>query len=398
MLLFWLYHKNMEISAWIYLTISCLIWCGFYLYAAKMARSLPFIPSEIKLKQGKLPRLSIIVTAKDEAETIEAGLQSLIEQDYPDYEIIVINDRSVDTTGEIINRFASQHRQIKPVHINHLPELWLGKVNALNNGISHATGDWLLFTDADVHHHKTLWRRALTYALTNKYDHLALMPNVPHPGILFQATVKAFSFLFLSSANIGQIENPESKAAIGIGAFNLVRHDAFKQTPGFEWLRMEVADDYGIGIMLKQNGFRVGFASAFNDLQVEWYKTIPDMIRGLDKNIMATGTHFSRLKLFISPFMFVAMIVAPFLSLLSLNPSFYIFGICVFLCTTLVSIYMAKQKHERLLVWMLSPIGFLVIGYTFARACFLCLWRDGIIWRGTYYPRALLKKYQRIKV
>ncbi|VAW91022.1 hypothetical protein MNBD_GAMMA21-2071 [hydrothermal vent metagenome] len=363
-----------------------------------MSRSLPFIRPEITFTRDKLPSLSIIVTAKDEAKTLEAGLQSLIEQDYPDYEIIVINDRSTDRTGEIIDRLARQYPQIKPIHIDHLPELWLGKVNALNHGVAQARGDWLLFTDADVHHHTTLWQRAIGYAITNQLDHLALMPGVPHPGKIFQATMKAFAFLFLSTANIEQINNPKSKAAIGIGAFNLVRHSAFKQTPGFEWLRMEVGDDYGIGIMLKQNGFRPGFATAIDDLQVEWYKNIPDMIRGLDKNIMAPGTHFSRFKLIISPIIFSAIILAPYLSLVSIEPPYFIFGFIVFLCTSLISFYMGKSKQENIYAWLLSPVGFLIIGYTFARACILCLIRDGIIWRGTYYPRKLLKKYQRVKV
>ena len=388
----------MEISAWIYFSLGSIMWCGFYIYAARMSRSLPSIKKEIISEQDTLPSLSIIVTARDEAETIEAGLQSLIAQDYPDYEIIVINDRSTDRTGEIIDRFANQYPQIIPIHIDHLPEHWLGKVNALNHGVAQARGDWLLFTDADVHHHTSLWQRAIDYAITNQFDLLALMPDVPHPGKLFQATMKAFTFLFLSTAKIEQIKNPKSKAAIGIGAFNLVRHAAFKQTPGFEWLRMEVGDDYGIGIMLKQSGFRIGFATAFYDLQVEWYKNIPDMIRGLDKNIMAPGTHFSRFKLIISPVMFSAILLAPFLSLLSINPPYFVFGMFVFLCTSLISVYMGKSKQENIYAWLLSPVGFLIIGYTFARACILCLIRDGIIWRGTYYPRKLLKRYQRVKV
>ena len=388
----------MEILAWIYFSISCAIWCGFYIYAAKMSRSLPAIKKELPLNQVELPTISVIVTARDEAETIEAGLQSLIEQDYPNFEIIIINDRSTDRTGEIIDRCAGHHPQIKPIHIDHLPEHWLGKVNALNHGVAIASGDWLLFTDADVHHHKTLWQRAITHAINDQLDHLALMPNVPHPGNMFQACMKAFTLLFLSSANVKQIKNPESKAAIGIGAFNLVRHSAFKQTPGFEWLRMEVGDDYGIGIMLKQNGFRINFATAFYDLQVEWYKNIPDMIRGLDKNIMAPGTRFSRFKLIVSPIIFSALLLAPFLSLISFNPPFFIFGISVLLCTSLISIYMGMNKQENVSAWLLSPIGFLIIGYTFTRACILCLLRDGIIWRGTYYPRKLLRKYQRVKL
>jgi len=382
---------------WIYFSLLAVCWCGFYFYTAKISRSLPHLPDKIQANHRR-PSLSIIVTAKNEADTIEAGLTSLIEQDYPDYEIIIINDRSTDTTGEIIDRFARQHATVKPVHIDTLPEHWLGKVNALNQGVAMATGEWLLFTDADVHHHKTLWQRALDYAVTKKYDHLALIPDVPVSGILLQATMKAFSLLFFFTSRIAQIENPKSKAAMGIGAFNLVRHAAFKKTPGFEWLRMEVGDDYALGIMLKQNGFRIGFAVAFNDLKVVWYESLSGMICGLEKNIIAPGTQFSLFRLIISPFIFAGMILAPFLSLAFYQPPYMLTGLCVFLFTSLISFIIADNQYEKLSHWLLSPVGFLIICYIFARACILCLLRDGIIWRDTYYPRRLLRKYQRYKL
>jgi len=383
---------------WIYFAVTAVFWCGFYLYAARMQHTLPSLPAQTRANRRSLPKLSIIVTAKDEADTIEAGLDSLIAQDYPNYEIIVINDRSTDATGEIINRIALKHGYIKPLHIEHLPEQWLGKVNALNQGVAMATGEWLLFTDADVYHQQSLWQRAIEYARANKYDHLALLPDVPTSGLLLSATIKAFSLLFLYSVKVHQIENPKNKAAIGIGAFNLVRHEAFQATPGFEWLRMEVADDYGIGYMLKENGYRIGFAIAFADLKIQWYKNLPSMIHGLDKNIMSTGTQYSRMKLIVSPFIFAAILCAPFLSLLFFDPPYMLAGLCVFSFTSLISLYVAKDPHEKLTAWLLTPVGFLIICYTFARACYLCLIRDGIIWRGTYYPRKLLKKYQRVKM
>ena len=254
----------MEILLWIYFSGMGIFWYVFYLYVARMSRRLPQLTKVAGAKQN-LAKLSVIVTAKDEAHTIEKALQTLLEQDYPDFEVIIVNDRSTDDTGKIIDRFSKTHPKIVPLHIDHLPDDWIGKVHALHTAVQHASGEWLLFTDADVHHHPTLWQRAIQYAQSRSLKHLALMPSVPTDGRLLQACVRAFGFMFLSTAKIAQIENPNSKAAIGIGAFNLVRHDALKNSPGFEWLRMEVVDDYGIGIMLKAAGYKIGFATALDD-------------------------------------------------------------------------------------------------------------------------------------
>lgn len=383
---------------WIYLAGTGIFWCLFYFKAARLSRVLPGVPSESTLSKSDLPKLSVIITAKDEANTIEHALQTILNTDYPDFEIIIVNDRSTDETGALIDKFATQHPQIVPIHIDHLPENWIGKVHALHTATAQAKGEWLLFTDADVHHHSTLWQRAIELAIAKQCTHLALLPNVPTPGRLLQACVKAFGLMFLSTAKVDEIENPDKKAAIGIGAFNLVNHAAFKKTPGFEWLRMEVADDYGLGIMMKKWGRKISFATAYNDLQVDWYPNVTSMIKGLEKNIMAPGTRFETIRLIISPILFAAIILGPFISLL-IWPGYYsLVGICVFSFIGLTSFFIPGKNLHDLSNWLLTPIGYLIILYTFIRACILCLVRNGIIWRDTFYPRALLRQYQRVKL
>ena len=362
-----------------------------------MLGRLPKLPSVVDTPTQQA-KLSIIITARNEAHTMELALPTLLKQDYPNFEIILVNDRSSDNTGEIIDRFAEQDSRIVPIHIDHLPKNWLGKVNALNTAVQKASGDWLLFTDADVHHHAGLWQKAIAYAEQKQFDHLALMPNVPTKGVLLQACITAFAFMFLSSTNVVNIEDPKSKAAIGVGAFNLVRHSAFKQTEGFEWLRMEVGDDYGLGLMMKRAGFHCGFAMAREDLSIDWYPDVKHMVVGLEKNIMAPGTRYETLRLLFNPILFFLAIMAPFMSLLFYEQLYYLTGLVVFATVGLTGIWVSRFDKDMGRNWLLSPIGLIVVMYTFCRACILCLLRDGIIWRDTHYSRKQLQKYQRVKL
>ncbi len=398
----------MDLLLWTYFSATGIFWCFFYFNVTRLARRLPAMPTENVLNTAHLPKLSVIITAKDEAATIEHALQTILKTDYPDFEIIIVNDRSVDNTGNIIDRFAQKcsdlkysdqkHPEIIPIHVDRLPENWIGKVHALDTATARASGEWMLFTDADVHHHATLWQRAVDYATRKQFDHLALLPDVPTSGLFIQACVKAFGVMFLATARVEQVEDPDSKAAIGIGAFNLVKRAAFNKTPGFEWLRMEVVDDYGLGIMMKKWQQQISFATAYDDLQVDWYPTLSSMIRGLDKNIMAPGTRYQTAKLIISPVIFAAIIFGPFFSLLVWSGYYPLVGLSVFIFVGLTSFWIPSRSYKELLYWLLTPIGYLIIVYTFTRACILCLKRGGIVWRDTFYPRALLRKYQRVKL
>jgi cellulose synthase/poly-beta-1,6-N-acetylglucosamine synthase-like glycosyltransferase len=122
------------------------------------------------------PRVSIIVPARNEAPHVEAALRSVLNLDYPNYEVFVVNDRSTDATGEIIDRIAASHPGAPPLHVLHITDLppgWLGKPHAMWLSAQQAAGDWLLFTDADVSFRPDCLRRAIAYAERERADHLA---------------------------------------------------------------------------------------------------------------------------------------------------------------------------------------------------------------------------------
>ena len=388
----------MYYAFWSYLVLACLFWCLFYQTALRAKRAIGALPMLGNHTNTPAPMLTVIIAARNEGKTLPHALNTLIAQDYPNLEILIVNDRSSDNTAAILDEYAARDPRIRPIHIDTLAEDWLGKTHALHFASQQAQGEWWLFTDADVHHSKHLWTAAIRYAREQNLDHLALLPKVTTAGVLIQATVKAFGLLFLTSAKVEHIRNPDSPAAIGVGAFNLVRAKKFKHSAGFEWLRMEVADDYGLALMLKADGGRSDIATAYEDLQIEWYPTLNDMVHGLDKNIMAPGTQYKTHNLIIKPLAFAALLLAPFISLLTFPVATFWPGLVTLMFVSVPNVAIALNKKESIWHWILSPIGFIVIAYIFYRACLMCLLRDGIRWRDTHYSRAVLQKYQRVKL
>jgi len=388
----------MHYVLWSYLVVACVLWCAFYVTAMRAQHVINALPILNKDTDFSPPMLSVIIAARNEGKTLSHALDTLIQQSYPQLEIIIVNDRSSDNTAAIIDEYAARDPRIHPIHISTLADEWLGKTHALHFASQQARGEWFLFTDADVHHSTRLWASAIHYAQEQQLDHLALLPKITSAGSLIQATTKAFGLLFLTNAKVEHIRNPDSPAAIGVGAFNLVNAEKFKRSAGFEWLRMEVADDYGLALMLKADGGRSDIATAYEDLHIEWYPNLNAMVHGLDKNIMAPGTQYKTHKLIIHPIALAALVLAPFVSLLTLPVATFWPGFLSLMFVSWLCISIALNKKESIWHWVLSPIGFIVIAYIFARACFLCLLRDGIRWRGTHYARNVLQKYQRVKL
>jgi len=218
-------------------------------------------PPQLPSSMLKWPKVSIIVPACNEENHIEAAIRSRLALDYPNLEIIALNDRSTDRTGQILDNMARHDERLKVVHIHQVPDGWLGKVHALHQGVKQASGEWYLFTDADVYFSTLLLRRAVAYVSGHCVDHLVCIPRVRTHGFWLNVAIRTFFLIFCINARLAAVNDKDSKFPAGVGAFNLVEADLFHRTPGFEWLRMEPVDDYGLGVMLKQAGGRRSYPS-----------------------------------------------------------------------------------------------------------------------------------------
>ena len=176
------------------------------------------------------PRVSIIVPACNEEADIEATLTRLLALDYDNYEVIAVDDRSTDRTGEIMERVAAgaPPGRLQVIRISDLPAGWMGKPHAMWSAGNQATGDWLLFTDADVLFKPDVLRRAVAYAEAEPADHLVLFPRMimKRPGE--KMMIAFFQTLFVFGHRPWKVADPKTRDHIGVGAFNMVRRKVYE--------------------------------------------------------------------------------------------------------------------------------------------------------------------------
>ena len=348
------------------------------------------------------PLLSVIIPACNEATNIDTAVESLLRQDYPSFELILIDDRSTDDTGEIIDRLALREPRIRALHVETLPEGWLGKVHALHRGVEIAKGEWLLFTDADVHFAAGTLRRAVGWAAANGIDHLALAPLAVQQSFLLDIVVHTFMLLFLIGTRAAGINRPNSRSFVGVGAFNLVRRAAFQRTLGFPWLRLEPCDDVGLGLMVKRTGGCCYFAFAQQHLTVAWYPSVAAMFKGLEKNLFGSTANYRWWVTVIGAFGLWALAasapLAAFVGMAESRGLLFVAGAAALALHVAFSLGATRQGWRSRFSLLFAPVGLIVIGAMMVHSTWKCLAQGGIDWRGTRYPLEQLRAGQRVKL
>lgn len=343
------------------------------------------------------PRLSVVLAARDEAAHLAAAIDTLLAQDYPDLEIVAVDDRSTDGTGAILDALAARDSRVRALHVGTLPEGWLGKVHALDEGASAATGTFIVFTDADVHFAPGALRRAIAWCEARGVDHLAVAPEIRSASLLQDAVSAAFAAGFLLGTGAATVDRPGSKAYVGVGGFNLVRRAVFDRTPGFEWLKMEILDDVGLGLMMHRAGARKDFALGIPSVSIAWYPSLRAMVRGLDKNMFGGVARFRYGRAASIVAGMLAVIPAPAAALAqpwAIWPrAVAAAAIAAFVANAWI---LRKRTRFPLVPLLLAPLGAVVVGGIVARSALECRRRGGVVWRGSFYPLAALRAGRRV--
>jgi cellulose synthase/poly-beta-1,6-N-acetylglucosamine synthase-like glycosyltransferase len=335
-------------------------------------------------------RVSIIVAARNEERNIREALNSLLELSYPDYELIVVDDRSEDHTGQILDQMAAGHNRLKVIHIDALPAGWLGKNHALWVGSKRATGEMLLFTDADIVMEPTVVARAVAFMGQNRLDHLAATPSVRMPTIFLGMFGAAFIIFFSLFARPWKARDPNSRCHIGIGAFNMVRASAYRQVGGHETIRLRPDDDIKLGKIIKKGGLRQDAAYAPEFLAVEWYATLGEVIRGLEKNAFA-GADYNIPLVLSGILVHLLCSIWPFLAILVTHGM--VQGIYLAIVLLILLVVADSARFHRAPFWYAAgyPLTSALFVYILIRTMLLNLMQGGIYWRGTFYPLKELK-------
>ncbi|MGQ9896125.1 MAG: glycosyltransferase [Acidobacteriota bacterium] len=329
--------------------------------------------------------VSIVVAARNEADTIEPALRSLLAQDHPGLDIIVVNDRSTDATGEVIARLQREFPALKTVTVTTLPPGWLGKNHAHWVGAQAATSDFLLFTDADIVMDPSAVRRAVAFAVAEELDHLAVGPDVHLPGFWLTAFLGTFTMCFSMFVRPWRVRDPHSKAFVGIGACNLVRRTAYERAGTHIAIRMRPDDDMKLGKIIKLAGGRQELVAGKDLLAVTWYHSLGELIRGLEKNTFA-GMDYNLALALTGPLTLFLLFVCPYLALLvtsgwvwQLNLLNVGLGLALYADNSLR--YGVRWRHVPFF-----PLTILLLMFVVWNATLRTLLGRGITWRGTHYP------------
>ncbi len=340
------------------------------------------------------PLVSIIVPARNEEQDIEQSLTRLLALDYDNYEVIAVNDRSTDSTGEIMESVAVRpavRGRLRAIHHRELPAGWLGKTHAMWTATNEAKGDWLLFTDADVQFKPDALRRALAYAEAEHADHVVVFPQMimKRPGEFMM--IAFFQTMFVFGHRPWKVADPKSKDHMGVGAFNLIRRSAYEAVGTYEALRMEVLDDMKLGKVVKNAGFAQRNVFGEDLISIRWARGARGVVENLTKNFFAVLS-FQWWRTLIAAFGLAFLNLMPFLGVwLAHGWERLPYAIAL---ASMFSIYagMSWRSGVPAYYFLLHPVSTVLFVYTLLLSMCHALWNDGIIWRGTRYPLEQLRK------
>jgi glycosyltransferase involved in cell wall biosynthesis len=382
-------------AAHIFGSLAWLISLAWVWKAVAAARGLPGIPDitqpQYDVTPAGTPSLTVIVPARNEAADIAACLQSLLQQDYTNLQIIAVNDRSTDSTGTIMEALAAEYpAKLHILHITELPPGWLGKPHAMAVSARQATSEYLLFTDADILFRPDALRRSLAQAVATNADHFVTLPT---PIVKTHGEGMLLGFLQvlgLWATRPWRAAQPNAtRDFIGIGAFCLLRASAYRQLGGFEAFRMEILEDLTLARCVKLAGLSQRVAVSPGLVKVHWASGAIGVVNVMTKNLFAVFRfHISFLLIacawlalfYFAPIAFLAW------------PSTRIPAIITL--AAIAWLYRLSGRLSGISAWytILFPISAALFIYSLLRSMFITLKQGGVIWRGTFYPLAELRR------
>ncbi len=385
-------HGPWRVAAAVVAWAVAAVWTSRVLPSIWGVRRVPYLnrlPSDCQPTGS--PAVTVVVPAKDEAFAIEATLRSLALQDYGPLQVVAVDDRSTDGTGARMDAVAAEFpARVRALHVDTLPAGWSGKVHAMTRGAEGARSEYLLFTDGDIFFQPDTLRRALTAAVQTGADHFVCLPTLRVHSWDEGMMLAAFHTLGSLAVRAWKVPDPRARRdAVGVGAFNLVRREAFDALGGFGRRPLEMVEDLRLGQDMKAAGFRSVAAFGPGMVQVHWAAGGLGIVRGLTKNLFAAlGFHLPLVLL--AAVSTVAIFWVPVL------------GWCVpgmrlaslLSCLMLAISFRLSGPRTGVSGWygLLSPLGALGVAAALLWSALTTLRQGGVWWRGTFYSLAELRR------
>ena len=355
-------------------------------------RLTPYL-DEFERKEHANPKVSIILPARNEEEFIGKCLDSLIEQDYTNYEIIVVDDSSDDATGKIISEYAKKNSKIISVSAQIKPDGWMGKNWACMEGYKKATGELLLFTDADTKHSQNVISLAVSHLLSFNLDALSAIPKMRTMDFWTRITLPMISTFLHTRFSAVRVNDPSKKTAYFFGSFFIIKQKTYKEVGMHEGVKHEIIEDGALGKKVKESGYKMKMTRGDHLIEAVWARDKSTLWNALKRLMIplylqnekiAIGIFFAVLFLLFMPFPILAYSALWVLE----TTSFSILFVASFVASIMIYIgaviEVKKLLQLRLIDALFAPLGSLIVVLGFLGGL-LQAKNSTVSWRGRKY-------------
>ncbi|MBI1662576.1 MAG: glycosyltransferase [Nitrosopumilus sp.] len=340
------------------------------------------------------PKVSIILPARNEEEFLEKCLDSLINQDYENYEIIAIDDSSEDATGKIISEYAKKNSKVIHISARPKPEGWMGKNWTCMEGYRKATGELLLFTDADTTHQKNVISLAAAHLISFDLDALSTIPKMLTFDFWTKITLPMISTFLHTRFSALNVNNPSKKTGYFFGSFFILKKKTYEQVGMHEGVKQEIIEDGALGKKVKESGHKMKMVRGEHLIDAVWARDKVTLWNALKRLMIplylqsgkiAIGIFFAVLFLLFIPF----PVLAASVSLPAETLSSKILCITAFVASLLIyvgAVIETKVGLElRYVHALFAPLGSLVVVLGFLSGLLQAKKTSSVTWRGRSY-------------
>jgi len=345
-------------------------------------------------KETDMPKVSVILPARNEEDFITKCLETLCRQNYKNFEIIAINDSSEDKTGEIIEKFAKNDSRVIHVSAREKPKNWMGKNWACMEGFKKATGDLLLFTDADTKFEKNVMELTVSHLLSESLDALTVIPRLRCIDKITKITLPMLSTFLHSRYSALNVNNPKKEVGYFFGSFFMITREIYEGIGTHEIVKQEIVEDGALGKITKESGGVLKMVRGEHLIEALYSRSAKEMWNGLKRLMVplyhqnsswAVGVFFAVLFILFMPIPLLTYSIIAFdssLSFTTLLISAIISTITLFLASALE----AKMGLNLSLVYSIfAPLGGLIVVLGFLAGILQANKSTAVSWRGRKY-------------
>lgn len=371
--------------------------CGAWIYLLKsMLDSFRFTPYLDKFENTSKtnPKVSIILPARNEEEFIGKCLDSLVKQDYENYEIIVIDDSSEDKTGEIISEYAKKYPKIIPVSARLKPDGWMGKNWACMEGYGKATGELLLFTDADTKHAENVITLAVSHLNSFGLDALSAIPKMLTFDFWTNITLPMISTFLHTRFSALNVNNPAKKTGYFFGSFFILKKTTYQEVGTHEGVKQEIIEDGALGKKVKEAGYKMKMVRAEHLVDAVWARDKGTLWNALKRLMVplylqsgkiAIGIFFAIVFLLFVPFPILVISTSLAVETASAKILCMVSAIASILIYIGAIIEVKVGLKIKLIYAVFAPLGSLVVVLGFLSGLLQAKRTSSVTWRGRSY-------------